>query len=256
MIRLARLLLILTLPSAALLGCINQSSTDSIKPQNRIKVADLNTQIAIAYIRDGNYELALEKLNKAIAADPKHAAAYSTTGLLYNRVGEFEKAEKNFKKALRIESKNSSILNNYGQVLCQHGQYAKGQKMFLKANENSLYRTPEISLSNAGTCAMAADDTAAAETHFRAALKLNPRIATALLQMSSLSYDLTRYLPARAYFQRYLEVSNQSAQSLWLGIRIERELGDKDALSSYMLLLENEFPDSEEARLLLSSNNS
>ena len=48
MIRLARLLLILTLPSTALLGCVNQSSTDLIKPQDRSKVADLNTQMSAA----------------------------------------------------------------------------------------------------------------------------------------------------------------------------------------------------------------
>jgi len=35
-----------------------------------------------------------------------------------------------------------------------------------------------------------------------------------------------------------------------LGIRIERELGDKNAVSSYELLLRNQFSESEEAKLL------
>jgi type IV pilus assembly protein PilF len=237
----------------ALGGCASNTKNENIKPQDRTKVADLNTQIAVAYIRDGDFEPALEKLEKAISADPNHAPAYSTLGLLYNRVGEFDKADKNFEKAVQLDPKNSSILNNYGQVLCQHGQYEKGQQMFLKANENSLYRAPEIALSNAGTCAMAAGDLAAAETHFREALKINPRVAPPLLQMAVISYSLERYLPARGYLQRYLEVANHVPESLWIGIQIERELGDKDAVSSYSLLLQKEYPDSQQTQLFLES---
>ncbi len=234
-------------------GCASTSKVEKKTPEDREKVADINTQLAIEYMRDGNNELALKKLDRAIEMDPDHAPAYSAKGLLYNRVGDFEKADRNFRKAIRLDPTNSSILNNYGQVLCQNQQYEKGQEMFLKANENPLYRTPEIALSNAGTCAMEAGDVNTAEKHYREALAVNPRIAPTLLQMSVLSHDLGRYLPARAYLQRYLEVGNHNAKSLWLGIRIERELGDKDALASYSLQLEKGFPDTEEARLLLES---
>ncbi|MEE9575548.1 MAG: type IV pilus biogenesis/stability protein PilW, partial [Gammaproteobacteria bacterium] len=64
------------------------------------------------------------------------------------------------------------------------------------------------------------------------------------------SYSNANYLSARAYLQRYLEISAHTARSLWLGINIETELGDKDALSSYELLLKNKFPTSKEAGLL------
>jgi type IV pilus assembly protein PilF len=234
-------------------GCASKPAVDEKEPEDGNKIADLNTRLAIVYMRDGDNELALKKLDKAIDADPAYAPAYSARGLLYNRVGAFDDADENFRKALRLEPDNSSILNNYGQVLCQHGQHAKGQEMFLKANQNPLYPTPEIALNNAGTCAMAAGDAAAAEKHFREALKINPRIAPTLLQMARISYDLGRHLSARAYLQRYLEVGKQTAQSLWLGIQIERVLGDKDALASYSLQLEKAFPDAEETRLLLES---
>ena len=71
--------------------------------------------------------------------------------------------------------------------------------------------------------------------------------------MSGISYDLERYLPSRGYLQRYLEIAKHTPKSLWLGIRIERELGDRDALASYALQLENGYPDSQETRLLLES---
>ncbi len=248
-----RIVLGLLFASFTLSGCVTQTTQEKNSTEDPNKIADLNTQIGITYMRDGDNELAKKKLEKAIKADPNHAPAYSALGLLYNRVGDFEEADKNFRKALRFDPASSSILNNYGQVLCQHGQYEEGQKMFLKANENSLYATPEIALNNAGTCAMTAGDIDSAETHFRAALQKNPRVASSLLQMSIISYEKERYLPARGYLQRYLELAQHTPRSLWLGIRIERELGDKDTLASYALQLEKGYPDSDEARLLLET---
>jgi type IV pilus assembly protein PilF len=39
---------------------------------------------------------------------------------------------------------------------------------------------------------------------------------------------------------------------LWLGIRIERLLGDKDAEASYAMLLRRKYPNSEQTKALLS----
>jgi type IV pilus assembly protein PilF len=71
--------------------------------------------------------------------------------------------------------------------------------------------------------------------------------------MAAISYEDAQYLPARAYLQRYLVVARHTARSLWLGIRIERKLGDVDAVASYALALSNRFPESDEARLLRES---
>jgi type IV pilus assembly protein PilF len=68
--------------------------------------------------------------------------------------------------------------------------------------------------------------------------------------MAELSYDQGEYISARGYLQRYLELTTHTPKSLWLGIRIEQELGDKNAVSSYALLLRNNYPDTKEAALL------
>ncbi len=238
---------------AILTACAGQRTTPSAGEEERTKIAEINTKLAIAYMQDDDNELALKKLDKAVESDSRFAPAYSTRGLLYHRIGEYEKSDVNFKQALKIEPDNSSILNNYGQALCQRGLHARGQEMFVKATKNPLYRTPEVALSNAGICAMESGDNETAERYFREALQINARIATVLLRMSMINADAGRYLPARGYLQRYIEIAPHTAQSLWLGIRIERELGDKDALASYSLQLSRNFPDSIEAGMLLES---
>ena len=107
-----------------------------------------------------------------------------------------------------------------------------------------------VEITNAGICAYKNNRVSDAENYFRRALAMQENNPVALLQMSQLSYDQDNVLSARGYLQRYLAIARHTPASLWLGIRIERELGDKDTLSSYKLALRNNFPNSREADLL------
>ena len=70
--------------------------------------------------------------------------------------------------------------------------------------------------------------------------------------MAQIEFDKKNYTGTMAYIRRYGQATRHTPRSLWLGIRAERILGDKNAIASYSLLLRNNFPDSEEARLLES----
>ncbi|MFT5426392.1 MAG: type IV pilus assembly protein PilF [Gammaproteobacteria bacterium] len=232
------------------------TSSETIKPSvTTNNAAEANLRLGIAYMREGEYEKALSKFQRAQEADKNYPPTYNALGILYQRLGDKAKAEEFFKKALSLNSNDAPTLNNYGQFLCQNSRFDEAETAFMKAARNPLYSTPEIALSNAGTCAMLEGNFDVAESHFRNALERNPRVAVALLQMSQLSYEASNHLSARAYLQRYLEISAHTAKSLWLGINIETELGDKNALSSYNLLLKNKFPDSKEAQLLKDTSN-
>lgn len=234
-------------------GCQPGNTVVEPSVDNREQLAQLNTELAVQYLQKGEYQIALEKLEKALQAKPDYVEAHNAMGLLRGTLGQTTEAEASFKRALQIEPDNSSVLNNYGQFLCRNDRGAEGQKMFLKAIENPLYRNPAVAYSNAGTCAVTNGDLDTAERDFRSALEIDPRLAPALYQMAELSFDLQRYEQARSYLKRYLENAQHSARSLWLGVRIERELGDRNAVSSYALQLEKNFPDSQQTKQLLES---
>jgi len=219
----------------------------------RLAVAMANVNLGIEYMRQGEYEKALEKLERAKLAEPEYAPVYNMSGVLYQTLGETEKAEENFKKSLRLDDANSDLLNNYGQFLCAEGRDDEALDRFLMAAVNPLYRSPEIPYVNAGMCAQMHERNREAEGYFLKALNFNPRFPSALIQMSEIEYNKTNYQKAHHYLAKYLEVARHTPKSLWLGIRIEKELGNKDALSSYALLLKIEFPDAEETRLLEES---
>lgn len=240
---------------ALVLSSCNQatggSSIDVSERSN--EVAESNLNLGIAYLKRGEYEISLEKLNKALEADPRYTPTLNALGLLYQKLGDNARSEGYFKQALGIRPNDPYTLNNYGQFLCTNDRFDEAQDAFLNAAKNPLYETPEISITNAGTCALKNNHPDTAEKFFREALDKNPKVPVALIQMSQISYDQGNYLSARGYLQRYLSVSKHTPASLWLGIQIEQQLGDKNTLSSYALLLKNKYPESNEAKLLQES---
>lgn len=249
-----RIILLLSLLPGLVGGCAQTGSPDPLATEYQAnEVARANVRLGAAYMEEGNFEVALNRLERARRADPQYPATYHVLGLLYQRLGQFDEAESNYRRGLSLAPNDWNILNSYGQFLCSRDRPAEAEETFLKARGNPLNERPEIALTNAGTCALANDNPDRAEEFFREALSVNPNIPTALLQMSNIQYNKGEYLNARGYLQRYSSAASHTPRSLWLGIRIENELGDRDAVSSYALLLNASYPDSNEARLLRES---
>ena len=231
-----------------LTACANQPETQpgETRAEERTRVADLNTQLGLEYMRDGNNETALKRLEKAVETDPKHAPAYTALALLYSRLGEVAKAEANFQAALRLAPNNGNTLNNYGMFLCQQKRYADGEAALLKAVKNPLYAAPAIAYTNAGLCAEQAGNPKAAEDYFRQALEINPNIGPALFGMAELSFKRGDAEGAAQYLNRHLKSAGASARALALGVQIEKQTANHDRQASYEMMVRNQFPDSPE----------
>jgi len=243
-------ILILTLLSACQSTPVQTAGGE---PQAATQVAAIQTQLGISYLRQGSLDQAYSRLERALNSDPNYSTAHNAMGLLQEQLNNPKEAEKHFRLAVSLNPSDFAAQINYGSFLCKQERYEESESRLVKVTENPFYRTPEIAYTNAGLCMKRAGNQEKAEQYLRTALQLNPKIPQALIAMCELSYDKGRYLPARAYLQRYLEVANHTSQTLWLGVRIERQLGDKNTASSYALLLKSNYPDSKETQLLLES---
>lgn len=233
-------------------ACVSTTSNDQGAIQNDSKpdyaeAAKLNTQLGIDYARQGQDDLAMEKLKRALEQDSRLPAAHSTIAFLYARRGEDDQADKHYKRSLELDPKDSSTKNNYGVFLCAHQRGAEADKLFQQAAADKQYRTPEVALTNAGVCLRKKPDLAGAERDFRAALKINPNFADALSQMAWLSYQQKDYLRARAFLQRYQQAGPPTPETLLIGALTEKALGDTVAARAYEQRLKKEFPESEES---------
>lgn len=240
-------------------GCATQSAddpgfssaTNTTGDESAVRVrARVHTELAASYFELGNIAVALEEVKEALRADANYGPAHNVAGLVYAQLKEDRLAEESFQYALRMNPSDSDAHNNYGLFLCERKQERAANKHFLAAVRNPLYAAPERSWINAGVCARRSGDAAGAEGYFQQALKLRPNQPQALYQMADLAYARRDYGAAKGYLSRLTQVTAGGAEVLWLGVRIERRLGDRVAESSYALQLRNKYPNSKEARAL------
>lgn len=213
--------------------------------------ARIHTELASSYYELGNYGVALEEVNEAVRSDSNYGPAYNVAGLVYSNLKEDRLAERNFERALQINPLDSDANNNYGRYLCQRKREEEGIKYFLAALRNPLYQNPDRSYVNAGLCARRRGDLAAAQDYFTQALKLRSNQPQALYQIADILYGKGEYADAKGYLSRMGQISG-SPEALWLALRVERKLGDRNSEASYAQQLRKNFPSSKEARALLA----
>jgi len=227
-------------------GCAIAPAPDSADA----KAARVNLQLGAGYMRSGHYDVALDKLKKALSYDETLAEAHNAIGLLYEQTGENKLAEQHYRRALALDAEFIPAILNYGLFLCGNGRPEEGEQRFLQAAGNPKLAEPDRAYIAAGTCARMQGDAERAQTHLQAALALNPTAQRALWQLAELNHEEGNDLEARAFLARYHDVAGYSPASLWLGVGIETAIGNQQQRLAYADLLQARFADSAEARRL------
>jgi type IV pilus assembly protein PilF len=250
------LLALLTSVCAAMLtgcGSTNQtvagqteSFTESDEPESR-KRATNRLRLAVLYFSDGKTTIALDEVKQAIAADPNWFEAYSMRGLIYMRLGDFPLADASFQKALSLNPASAEVKHNYGVLLCKQGRSADAKKMFTQALDTAGYGRRSNTWTELAICQLSSGQTGEAETSFLRAYEVDPANPVAGYKLASLFFqkgDLTR---AQFYIRRLNNSEQASAESLWLGIKVERRLRNFEAQAQLSTQLKKRFPQSREA---------
>lgn len=236
-------------PVALLLaGCSSgQKKDDEYAESSARRAAEVNTQLGSEYMARGQYEVAMDKLKRAVRADDSYAPAHTVLAVLYERLGEAEDAETHYRKAVKASPDNGDVNNNLGTFLCRNGDGRKALPHFDKALEDPFYSTPQVAMANAGACALDMGELELAQEYLRAALRYDPTFPDALISMANVNFAQDDLLRTRAFLQRYEATGSSSPQSLMLGYRLETSSGDARAAKRYQDELLQRFPASAEA---------
>ncbi len=233
-----------------LTGC----TSGGMSSENAEKSARIHTELASLYLEQAQMGLALSEIDLALAAKSNYAPAFNVRALIHMALHEDADAESAFKRSLSIDEKNSETHSNYGWFLCQNGHEKESIPHFMTALKNPLYQTPEQAYLNAAVCSQQMNNFVLAEDFFKRALVVRPQLPQALLGMAQLNFAKQDFGLAKKFFNQYAaKTDNLTAENLWLAIRIERQLNDRNAAASYAMKLRNLYPDSKEARALNSN---
>ena len=227
-------------------GCV--STTNAPGPEQTDEDAAVaNLNLGLGYLRQGRPELAVDIFERALVFDSTLVDAHSSLAVAYDQLGVSDEAEEHYLLAAELAPDNPGAANSYAVFLCRNSRWDDAEEYFRRAADNPRYTTPEAALANAGVCARAAGDAETAETYFREALSRNPAYPDALFHMTDLSFQNQNLMQARAFMQRSLGASADSAQMFWLCFQIERDLNGATEAQRCATQLKQQFPESAEA---------
>lgn len=228
-------------------GCSMQTERADIDVK---KVSVANTELGVAYLRQGKYKVAMHKLKKALEYDDDNANAHHYIAELYRRLEQNELADEHFQKAMDLDEDNSSLKNNYAIFLCGTGSYKKGLAYLNQVLLDPLYGNKGQAYENMGICVEKLGNIKKAEEYYISALKFNMNSPSALLGLAQIEFDKRNVKVASEYLRRHNKIAQPTSQSLWLGLIIARKQGLKGKAGSLALKIKQYFPDSKEAKYL------
>ncbi len=226
------------------LGPDDASATEETDARKRARI---RMELAVGYFEQGQTSVALEELRQVIAADPSFPDAFNLRGLIYMRMNDPRLAEDSFRRAVALNPRDANTLHNLGWLQCQQRRYDEAQRTFEQALASPVYGDRAKTLMAQGLCHARNGRAPEAERSLARAYELdagNPVTAYNLAQLLFNRNDLER---AQFIVRRLNNSELANAESLWLGMRIERRLGDRLAMSQLGDQLRRRYPQSREA---------
>lgn len=219
--------------------------TESDEPDTR-KRARIRLELAVGYFEQGQTTVALDELKQSLAADPNFSEALNLRGLIYMRLNDPRLAEESFRRALAINPKDPNVLHNFGWMLCQQSRFEESRQVFSQVIANPLYGGRAKSWMAQGLCQIKAGQVSDAEVSLQRSYELDPGNPVTAYNLSTLLFQRKEYSRAQFYVRRLNNSELANAESLWLGIKVERSMENRDAMLQLGGQLKKRFSQSRE----------
>jgi type IV pilus assembly protein PilF len=220
---------------------ITESDESPARKRARIRI-----ELAVGYFEEGRTEVALDEVKQALVHDPLYEPAYNLRGLIYLRLNDLRQAEDSFRRALTLNPRDPDTLHNYAWLVCGQGRHDEAERAFGQALASPVYPARARTYLAQGVCQARAGRLAQAQDSLTRAYELdaaNPLTGYNLAQLLYRQGELPR---ARFYIRRLNNSDSANAESLWLGIRVERRLSDPVAMQQLVDQLRKRYPQSRE----------
>jgi type IV pilus assembly protein PilF len=223
---------------------ITESDESAERKRARIRV-----ELALGYLEQGKTTIALDEIKQAIVIDPAYSDAFSLRGLIYMRLNEYGIAEESFNKALSLKPRDSNVLHNMAWLKCQDGRYPQSMAYFNQALANPLYRERAKTHMAQGLCQIKAGQLSEAEASLLKSYEYDAGNPVTGYNLSNVLYQRKDFVRAQFYIRRLNNTELANAETLWLGVKIERRMANFEAMNQLAVQLVKRFPLSAEAGL-------
>jgi type IV pilus assembly protein PilF len=155
-------------------------------------------------------------------------------------------AEASFRRALQLRPRDPDALHNLGGLLCQHGRHAEGIGFLTQALAVPAYAAQARTWMAQGLCQLRLGQWEQAEHSLRRSHELDATHPVAAYNLAALLHRRGEDQQARSYIQALNNSNLANAQTLWLGVRVERRLRNTATVDQLAQQLGQRYPQSPE----------
>jgi type IV pilus assembly protein PilF len=137
--------------------------------------------------------------------------------------------------------------HNYGWLLCQQNRYGDAAAQFTEALAVPGYPDRAKTLMTQGVCELKAGQRVQAERSLMQAYEIDASNPVVGFNLASVLAQRDEWSRAQFYIRRVNNSASASAETLALGIKIERKLNNREAAAQLGGQLQRRFPQSREA---------
>lgn len=160
------------------------------------------------FIKNKDYEKALNVCNDILKINPFNDYAYYTWGYCLEKLERYEDAIERFKKALEISPKSEHYLWHWGNCLRRQNRY---EEAISKFREVTILRPEEYSAYGAwGDCLRELSRYEEADEQYQKAISINPKFEDAYLAWAHSFIFQEQYDKAIAKYKLLLEINPQT----------------------------------------------
>ena len=227
---------------ASITGSIQTPSDDSEERRR----ARTRLALASGYFENRQYTVALDEIKKVLQIDPGFGDAYNLSGMIHMAMRDLQVAEANFQRAISLNARDANALHNLGWLQCELRRYPEAIQSFQRAMAVPGYPDRARTLLTQGICEARSGDRAAAEASLMRSYELDAGNPVTGYNLSQLLYLRGDYPRAQFYIRRLNNSENANAESLWLGIKVERRMNNAQAMQQLASQLYRRYPQSRE----------
>lgn len=140
-----------------------------LKAEN-VGAAEINAQLALAYLAQNDAVLGKAKLLLAQKQAPSEPSIWYISGYFFERTGNIVAAKQAYLHAIELAPSLGAAQNNYGVFLCRQGEYRNAISHFLLSVKDPNYLSIAAAYKNAARCALKIPDKVLADKYFKLAI--------------------------------------------------------------------------------------
>lgn len=234
--------------AVALSACSTKEFKKPSARERAEEVSQIQTQLAVEYMRAKDYRLATASIEDALKSNSKNEMAWLVRAQIYQYLKVPDRAQESFIEALKIKPDSAEINNNYGWFLCSVQNNPNASLAhFDKALADPTYPSPFIAYLNKGVCSAKMGQYSLAQAYLERSIAAQPNFVPAVKELARTKMMAGELNEADKYFRQYQSrVEMLSADDLLLGWKLSKAMGNGQAAYEYEAQLRSLYPYSEE----------